>query len=204
MTPPLTDLQLDALRELANIASGTAATALSQMLAREVEHQRSARAARCRWPTPSTPAARPRTPVAGVVIAARGQAAGDRAAADRRTGRRRAVPLLGVAPGTEVGDSALREIGNILATAYLNALAAMTGLELLPSPAAPEPPTCSGRSSPRCRAHLGRRGHRAVLDSELDVAGAAVLDLVPAAARPPAGSASCWRRSGSLEAGDER
>ena len=33
----MTDLQLDALRELANVASGSAATALSQMLAREVE-----------------------------------------------------------------------------------------------------------------------------------------------------------------------
>ena len=37
MTPRLTDLQLDALRELANIASGTAATALSQMLGQEVD-----------------------------------------------------------------------------------------------------------------------------------------------------------------------
>ena len=37
MTPRYTDMQLDALRELANIASGTAATALSQMLGREVE-----------------------------------------------------------------------------------------------------------------------------------------------------------------------
>ena len=33
MTSSLSDVQLDALRELANIASGTAATALSQMLA---------------------------------------------------------------------------------------------------------------------------------------------------------------------------
>ena len=37
MTPRYTELQLDALRELANIASGNAATALSQMLGREVE-----------------------------------------------------------------------------------------------------------------------------------------------------------------------
>ena len=32
-----TDMQLDALRELANIASGTAATSLSQMLGRDVD-----------------------------------------------------------------------------------------------------------------------------------------------------------------------
>ncbi len=37
MTPRYTELQLDALRELANIASGNAATALAQMLGREVE-----------------------------------------------------------------------------------------------------------------------------------------------------------------------
>ena len=36
MTPRYTELQLDALRELANIASGNAATSLSQMLGREV------------------------------------------------------------------------------------------------------------------------------------------------------------------------
>ena len=35
--PRLTELQLDALRELANVASGNAATALAQMLGTEVE-----------------------------------------------------------------------------------------------------------------------------------------------------------------------
>ena len=42
--------------------------------------------------------------------------------------------LLGVVPRTEVGDSALREIGNILGASYLNALSAITGLELAPGP----------------------------------------------------------------------
>jgi chemotaxis protein CheC len=42
--------------------------------------------------------------------------------------------LLGVVPGTEVGESALREIGNILGASYLNALSAITGLELAPCP----------------------------------------------------------------------
>src|ERR1700756_1057662 len=36
VTPRYTDMQLDALRELANVGSGTAATALSQMLGREI------------------------------------------------------------------------------------------------------------------------------------------------------------------------
>src|SRR5947209_16949161 len=42
--------------------------------------------------------------------------------------------LLGVEAGTEVGDSALSEIGNILGTSYLNALGMMTGLALQPCP----------------------------------------------------------------------
>ena len=36
--------------------------------------------------------------------------------------------------GSEVGDSALCEIGNILGTAYLNGLSAMTGMSLGPRP----------------------------------------------------------------------
>ena len=36
--------------------------------------------------------------------------------------------LLGVEAGSEIGESALREIGNILGTSCLNALASMTGL----------------------------------------------------------------------------
>ena len=42
--------------------------------------------------------------------------------------------LLGVEAGTEVGESALSEIGNILGASYMNALAATTGLELLLCP----------------------------------------------------------------------
>ena len=45
--------------------------------------------------------------------------------------------LLGVQAGSEVGDSALCEIGNILGTAYLNGLSAMTGMSLSPRPPAP-------------------------------------------------------------------
>jgi len=37
VTPRYTELQQDALRELANIASGNAATSLAQMLGREVD-----------------------------------------------------------------------------------------------------------------------------------------------------------------------
>ena len=42
--------------------------------------------------------------------------------------------LLGVEAQSEIGESALREIGNILGTSCLNALASMTGLNLEPRP----------------------------------------------------------------------
>jgi len=45
-----------------------------------------------------------------------------------------ACRLVGVEPGTEVGDSALMEIGNILGASYLGALSTLTGLTLDPEP----------------------------------------------------------------------
>ena len=44
--------------------------------------------------------------------------------------------LLGVEAGTEIGVSALMEIGNIVGTSYVNALAEMTGMEIEPTPPA--------------------------------------------------------------------
>jgi chemotaxis protein CheC len=44
--------------------------------------------------------------------------------------------LLGVEAGTEIGESALMEIGNIVGTSYINALASMTGMEIEPTPPA--------------------------------------------------------------------
>ena len=44
------------------------------------------------------------------------------------------VRMLGVEPGTEIADSALGEIGNILVSSYIGALATMTGLDLEPRP----------------------------------------------------------------------
>ena len=44
--------------------------------------------------------------------------------------------FLGVEAGTEIGDSALMEIGNIMGASYLNALGQMTGMELEPTPPA--------------------------------------------------------------------
>jgi chemotaxis protein CheC len=129
VTFPLTELQLDALRELANIASGTAATALSQMLGREVEI--SVPRALALPPADAVDACgSPEELVAGVVIPVEGSIEALVLLLIPHDHAARLCSLLGVEAGTEVGDSALREIGNILGTSYLNALAAMTGLEL--------------------------------------------------------------------------
>ena len=44
--------------------------------------------------------------------------------------------LLGVEAGTEIGVSALMEIGNIVGASYINALGQMIGMELEPTPPA--------------------------------------------------------------------
>jgi chemotaxis protein CheC len=42
--------------------------------------------------------------------------------------------MLGVPSDSEYGESALLEIGNIVGTSYINALASMTGMEIEPTP----------------------------------------------------------------------
>lgn len=133
MTTRLTDMQLDALRELANIASGTAATALSQLLGQEVEIN-VPQALALPLAEAVDACGDAEETVTGIVIPLEGDIAGlvlllipthDAAALCR---------LLGVEFGTEWGDSALCEIGNIVGTSYLNGLSAMTGMYLGPCP----------------------------------------------------------------------
>lgn len=132
MTIELTELQLDALRELANIASGTAANALSQMLAREVD-LKVPRALALPLADAVEACGDPEEEVAGVVIPVCGDLDAQVLLLIPPRDIDRLCELLGVEPATEVGDSAICEIGNIVGTAYLNGLAAMTALELLPS-----------------------------------------------------------------------
>jgi chemotaxis protein CheC len=124
-----TDMQLDALRELANIGSGTAGTALSSLLGRPVDI--------------SVPKA------AALELADAVEAAGDAedivwAVAVPVDGDLDATALLlvgevdaasicgmlGVDAESEDGRSALQEIGNILVASYIGALATMAGFEL--------------------------------------------------------------------------
>jgi len=127
------DLQLDALRELANIGSGTASTALSGMLGRSVDISVPTAAA-----LPFADAVDAIGPaervVTGVVIGVKGDMAATVLLLLGEGDAATLCGLLGVDPADEMAISALGEIGNIVGASYINALGAMTGLEMEPEP----------------------------------------------------------------------
>jgi chemotaxis protein CheC len=128
-----TELELDALRELANIGSGNAATALSSMIGRSIDVS-----------VPNTLAlpladavdevGSPDTSATAVVLPIVGDLDAVVLMLFTTRDAETLCSLLGVEAGTELGRSALGEVGNIIGTAYVNALAAVTGLEVEPAP----------------------------------------------------------------------
>ncbi len=169
MTPRYTESQLDALRELANIASGTAATALSKMLGREVQLS-VPRVLALPLVDAVEACGLPDEAVSSVVVPLAGDIDGVVLLLVPCRDATTLCGLLGVPAGSELGDSALKEIGNILATSCLNALAVMTGLTLGPCP--PHLATdMLGAIVSSVLAHTsGMADVALVLDSELDVA----------------------------------
>ena len=166
----LSSLQLDALRELANIGSGTAGTALSQLLGRSVDIS-----------VPNA-VALPLAEAVEAVGAAEEEVTG---VAIPLAGDMDAVVLLvfpvedggtlcgmlGVEAGTEDAISALGEIGNILAASYIGSLGAMTGLDLDLTP----PQTVTDMLAAIVASVLATRAAGTdtalILDSELRVEG---------------------------------
>jgi chemotaxis protein CheC len=127
------DLELDALRELANIGSGTAATALSQMLARTIDVS-VPKAAALPLEEAVASVGEPELMVVGVVLEVRGDVPGLAVLLFTEKDADSVCTLLGVDPGTEFADSALAEIGNILCASYLGAIVSMVGIDLQPGP----------------------------------------------------------------------
>ena len=130
-----TETQLDALRELANIGSGKASGALSSMLGRSVD---------ITVPSASVlPMAEavgtigdPEAEYTGVVLGIVGEMPASVLLLFTPRDAELMCGLLGVEAGTEIGVSALMEIGNIVGSSYINALAEMTGLAIEPAPPA--------------------------------------------------------------------
>jgi chemotaxis protein CheC len=169
-TPQYTDLQLDALRELANIGSGTASTALSSMLGRAVDI--SVPNAKVLPLAEAVEATGPaEEEVTGIVLGV----IGDLSAtvlllvppADAATMCR----MLGVEPDDEYALSALGEIGNVVGTSYINALAAMTGLEIEPTPPATATDMLAAIVESVLANHANGGDVALLLDSDLEVEG---------------------------------
>jgi len=131
-------LQIDALREVANIGAGHAATALSQMVGETIMIT-----------VPTINIARleevpvqmadPDEPVAAVLMHMMGDLTGRTLLVfPKRTAVRLASRLLKKTQSeqalSEMGESAIKEAGNILSSAYMNALSDFMGMLLLPSP----------------------------------------------------------------------
>jgi chemotaxis protein CheC len=131
-------IQLDALREVANIGAGHAATALSQMVGQTIMISvPTINIARLEDVPPQV--GEPDQPVAAVLMHMLGDLTGRTLLVfPRRTAVRLAELLLHRStPGedfSEMQQSAIKEAGNILSSAYMNALSDFMGMMLLPSP----------------------------------------------------------------------
>ncbi|MEP7380125.1 MAG: chemotaxis protein CheC [Gemmatimonadota bacterium] len=137
----LKPMQLDALREVANIGAAHAATALSQMTEQTIM---------IAVPTINITAlediqpsvAEPEEPVAAVLMNMLGDLTGKTLLVFPKSTAIRLAELLlrrphaGAGELTELEQSAIKEAGNILSGAYMNALSDFMGLMLLPSPPA--------------------------------------------------------------------
>lgn len=129
----LNDMQMDVLREIGNIGSGNAATALSTMLARQVNI--------------SVPTIRildynevvnalggPETMIVGILLTLEGDVQGmmmfllQQNFAHMTLNSLLGLDLKDFAEIDEMSYSAMTEVGNIMAGSYVNAIAAMTGL----------------------------------------------------------------------------
>lgn len=134
----LSEIERDALREVANIGAGHAATALSQMTGRvimidvpEVNIRRLEEVASLLGP--------PDTVVAGVLMHVMGDLTGrTMVVLPESCARMLCDILLRRTSGStgafgEMEQSSLKETGNILSSAYLNALSDFTNMMLVPS-----------------------------------------------------------------------
>jgi chemotaxis protein CheC len=132
-TQEYTELQLDALRELANIGSGTAGTALAGLLGRSVDLS-VPKAAAMRLEDAVDVAGSADSEVGAVLVPIVGDLDAVALLLFPPADAEAICGLLGVDAQSEDGASALGEIGNILCASYINALGTMLGMELEPRP----------------------------------------------------------------------
>ena len=135
----LKDVQLDALREVANIGAGHAATALSQMTGSTIMISVPTINISSLEDVP-THISEPEEPIAAVLMHMLGDLTGRTLLVFPRPTAMRLAELMlrrGAGSSRDMGaleQSAIKEAGNILSGAYMNALSEFMGLMLLPSP----------------------------------------------------------------------
>jgi chemotaxis protein CheC len=123
-----TEIELDALRELANIGSGTAATSLSGLLGMPIDV--AVPSASALPLADAIDAAGPAEQlVTGVAIALEGDLDGAALMLFPDDDVRTLCGLLGLEADSELAASALGEVVNILGASYLGALGSLTGLQ---------------------------------------------------------------------------
>jgi chemotaxis protein CheC len=130
--------QLDALREVANIGAGHAATALSQMIGETIMIS-VPRINVSRLEDMPQQVGAPDEPVAAVLMHMLGDLTGRTLLVfPRKAAARLSEMLLKRSSASdefsEMEQSAIKEVGNILSSAYMNALSSFMGMVLLPSP----------------------------------------------------------------------
>lgn len=128
--------QLDALREVANIGAGHAATALSQMTEQQIMISVPELTIAALDAVPNQISA-PEEPVAAVLMRMEGDLTGLTLLVFPQPIALRVASLMMRRSVTSMGpieESAIKEAGNILSAAYLNALADFMQMTLLPSP----------------------------------------------------------------------
>jgi chemotaxis protein CheC len=189
-----TDQQLDALRELANIGSGTAGTALSSLLGRPIGLS-VPNAKALELADAVEAAGDPEDLVWGVVVPVTGQVDATALLVIPDADAATICAILGVEADTETGRSALGEIGNIMVSSYVGALATMTGFVLDLRPPESTRDMLGAVVTSVLAARNDAHELALVLDSELEVGGEACtlsFMLLPT----PAGVAGLLERIG--------
>ncbi|MEI2702441.1 MAG: chemotaxis protein CheC [Baekduia sp.] len=128
-----TDIQLDALRELANIGSGNAGTALGSMLGKTVDISVPTAAV---LPLNDAVAlvGEPDSLRHGVMVPIVGDLEAIVLLLFPDEDAAKICGIYGIDPHSPDGTSMLGEVGNILGTNYINVLAQMAGMEMEPAP----------------------------------------------------------------------
>jgi chemotaxis protein CheC len=167
-----TEPQLDALRELASIGSGSAATALSRLLGREIDLA-VPRALALGLADAVDAVGAAEAPVTAALMPVLGDVEASVLLLFPDGDATTLCELLGVAPGTPVGDSAIGEIANILGASALGAVAAMTRLAIEPQPPHVVHDMLGAIVASALAESAGEVDVVLVLDTELEIAGVA-------------------------------